>query len=196
VAQENVAVASDSPKIALFDMDGTLVDFDGAIQRDMRKLQAPGEVPYIRGSNDEDVPYLDARLNLIRRQPGWWKNLERLQLGWDVLEAARDIGFDITVLTKGPYNTTSAWTEKVEWCRRELPHVKVTITEDKSTVYGRVLVDDWPKYVTPWLNVRPRGVVIMPAHRWNEGYSHERVVRYDGNNNDEVEDVLYRAFER
>jgi 5'-nucleotidase len=185
----------DPAKIALFDMDGTLVDFDGAITRDMRKIQHPSEVPFLRETEDVDR-YIDERLNLIRRQPGWWRNLPRFALGWDILGEAQRIGFDITVLTKGPYNTTSAWTEKVEWCRRELPEVKVTITEDKSTVYGRVLVDDWPSYVDPWLEKRPRGVVIMPAHRWNADYKHERAFRYDGKNLPEIIDVLQKAFDR
>ena len=186
----------DPAKIALFDMDGTLVDFDGQMERDMRKLQSPSESPYRRLPGDEDVPYLDERMKLIRRQIGWWKNLPKYQPGWDVLQIAREIGFNITILTKGPYNTTSAWTEKVEWCRRELPDAKVTITEDKSTAYGRVLVDDWIPYVEPWLEVLPRGIVIMPAHRWNESFIHTRVVRYDGTNLDVVRRALQTAFDR
>lgn len=170
----------DPAKIALFDMDGTLVDFNGAMERDMRSLQHPDEEPFVRKPGDDDVPYLDARMQMIRRQPGWWLNLPKYEPGWEILRIAEACGFDITILTKGPYRTTNAWTEKVEWVRRELPNAKVTITEDKSMAYGRVLVDDWPKYVLPWLKHRPRGLAILPAHPWNEGFDHPRAIRYDG----------------
>lgn len=194
---------TEAVRLALFDLDGTLADFDGAMQRDMRTLQAPGEEPFVR-ADDKGPSYLQERMRLIRKQPGWWRNLDRFQLGWDILTEALDIGFDVMVLTKGPYNTTSAWTEKVEWCRANLPYrTKVTITEDKSAVYGRVLVDDWPEYVEPWLAKRPRGIAIMPAQRWNKDYYEtgsekfkERVVRYDGSNKDLVRAVLKKAYDR
>jgi len=40
-------------------------------------------------------------------------------------------------------------------------------SQKKSLVYGKVLVDDWPDYYLPWLGVRPRGLVTVPAHPWN-----------------------------
>jgi 5'-nucleotidase len=187
---------TDSAKIALFDLDGTLVDYDGAMQRDMLTLQAPGEPRYARKDLKEEDAHLLARRRMIRQLPGWWSSMKRFQLGWDVLAWAKDVGFQPHVLTQGPWNTVGAWTEKVEWCRRELVDVPVTITQDKSLVYGRVLVDDWPGYVEPWLRKRPRGLVIMPAHPWNETYHHERVIRYDGTNPAEVQDHLERAFSR
>ncbi len=185
----------DPARIALFDLDGTLADWDGHMRDHLTRLLSPGET-LPEQIHDEKLPWLKARMDVIKRQTGWWKNLPVFQLGWNVLNMARSIGFDISILTKGPYNTTSAWTEKVEWCRERLPHVKVTITEDKSMVYGRVLVDDWPEYVEPWLRVRPRGIVIMPAQPWNRKFRHERAVRYDGTNGPEVELALGQAFNR
>jgi hypothetical protein len=196
----------DPSKIALFDLDGTLVDFDGAMRRDLNSMASPTEK--LLGPEDdiwdEKVSWLEARKNFIKNRPGWWRMLPRFQLGWDVLNQARKTGFDITILTKGPYLTTTAWTEKVDWCRGNLPYTKVTITEDKSTAYGRVLVDDWPKYIGPWLIKRPRGLVIMPAHPWNmpeemKAFPKEyfdRIVRYDGTNIDQVKEALQKAFDR
>lgn len=189
---------SDSAKIALFDLDGTLADFDGAMRRDLNSLASPSE-PLIGPEDDiwdEKKQWLENRKRLIKNSLGWWRELPRFELGWDVLREAKEIGFDITILTKGPYTTTRAWTEKVDWCRANLPYTKVTITEDKSTAYGRVLVDDWPDYFMPWLQKRPRGLVIVPAHPWNKDVKHERVVRYDGSNIEAVREALRKAFDR
>ncbi len=62
--------------------------------------------------------------------------------------------------------------------------------------YGKVLVDDWPKYLEPWLNNRPRGIGIMPAQEWNKDFKHERVVRYTGQNLKEVRTALIWAKDR
>ena len=84
-----------------------------------------------------------------------------IEAGFEVFNMLGEVGFERHVLTKGPYNTTSAWSEKVEWCRREFPDVAVTITEDKGLVYGRVLFDDWIPYILRWLTWRPRGLAVM-----------------------------------
>jgi 5'-nucleotidase len=59
-----------------------------------------------------------------------------------------------------------------------------------------VLVDDWPPYVERWLQWRPRGLVILPAQRWNEGFSHPNALRYDGSNLAQVREALARIRER
>jgi len=166
----------ESEKIALVDLDGTLADFDKAMKDDMALLAAPGEEnidPW-----DRSKPWIKARKSLIMRQHGWWKTLDTLSLGFDVLNILIDLDFEVHVLTKGPSASSIAWGEKVEWCKQYLPpEVKITLTEDKGLVYGKVLVDDWPKYITRWLEWRPRGLVIMPAHKHNEGFEHPNVIR-------------------
>jgi len=64
--------------------------------------------------------------------------------------------------------------------------VQVTLTEDKGLVYGKVLVDDWPPYIERWLTWRPRGLVIMPARRWNATFTHPQVLRYEFGRNDGI----------
>jgi len=79
-----------------------------------------------------------------------------------------------------------------------VPH-QVTITMDKGLVYGRLLVDDYPDYVSAWLRWRKRAFVIMPAHPWNEGFAHPQVYRYQGNRPEMVrvlETVVTRAREQ
>ena len=100
------------------------------------------------------------------------------------------------ILTQGPRRVPEAWSGKKEWIDANLGDVDVTITRDKGLVYGKVLVDDYPKYAERWLEHRPRGLVIMPEHKYNKGYSHPNVVRYDGSNLDEVREVLTRVKTR
>jgi hypothetical protein len=184
------------PKIALMDLDGTLADHNHALLRDLKAIAGPNESQWNPFSENEPE-YIKNRIRLIRSQRGWWENLSALPLGIKVFNTARDIGFQTTVLTKGPMSTPHAWTEKVLWCRNHLPaDIKITITEDKSSVYGRVLVDDYPPYIEPWLKVRPRGIVIMPAWDFNKDFVHPRVIRFDGNNFDQVFKALQEAYDR
>jgi len=183
-------------KIALFDMDNTLVDYSGQMARDLEDIAGPDDPPW--KDFDPTLPaYIKHRSNLIKQLPNWWFDLPKLQLGHDVLEIARELDFELHILTKGPYKTTSAWTQKVDWCRKKLvDEVKVTITEDKGLMYGRVLVDDYPGYMDRWLQWRPRGIGIMPKRDYNADYHHERVILYDGSNLDEVAAALKHAYER
>jgi 5'-nucleotidase len=173
-------------RIALFDLDGTLADYETRMRRDLRRLQAFGERTY--PLHDRSAPkYFGARLDVIKAQPGWWRRLPKLALGFDILRLAEALGFHVQILTMGPHNTASAWAEKVQWCHEHIGRsVRVTVTEDKSLVYGKVLVDDTPTYVLDWLHRHPRGCSIVPAQAANEGFAHSRVVRYDGTNLDEV----------
>ena len=187
-------------KVALFDLDGTLADYNGQLLKDLKKIASPQEPPI---DNIKDIysnigGYIEARRHMITSQVGWWLNLKKFQLGFDILKLCKDIGFDNVVLTKGPSSKYSAWSEKVEWCNKNIKeYIKgVTITNDKGLVYGWILVDDFPEYIKAWLKHRPRGLVIMPAHPYNEDYKHPNVIRYDGTNLEEVKSRLYTQFNR
>lgn len=147
----------DTEKIALFDMDGTLVDYDGQLLRSLEAIRSPHE-PHPDELYDEMPEWMEQRRQMITSQVGWWKRLPIFGLGWEVLEACKSIGFSISVLTKGPSRKCQAWAEKVEWCNEHLKGYidGVTITQDKGLVYGRVLVDDYPEYIERWLRWRPR----------------------------------------
>ncbi len=185
--------------IALFDLDGTLADYDKKIDEDYNKLKSPGEEPYAPFKKDEK-PYMKQRIRAIRNQPGWWETLEDYKPGFDILELAKALKFSIYILTKGPSSSPNAWTEKVKWVKSRItpvvPDIQVIISEDKGLIYGRVLVDDWPEYIEKWLQWRPRGIVIMPSHPWNKGFSHPNVIRYDGTNIDAVKKALEHAMNR
>lgn len=184
-------------KIALIDLDGTVADFDLTMALEMAKLAAPEEKSlnsfWPGGSKP---PHVEAREGLIKRQPDFWRNLPRIEAGFEIVEDLEKLGFGLHVLTKGPSRTTSAWTEKVDWCHEHLPQAAITITQDKALVYGRVLVDDWPPFFMAWLEVRPRGLVVCVAHPWNAGIEHPQVFRYDGTNRKELRERLLQAWNR
>lgn len=159
-----------SEAVALIDMDGTLCEYAHALKRDLELVLG----------NDLDTTSADSKENiehLIKSQPGWWRGLAPIPFGIHIANVLEKHGFKLMVLTKGPVMAKNAWTEKVEWCAEHLPHANVTITHDKGLVYGKILVDDWPQYITRWLEWRPRGMVIMPDHPWNKDFSHPNVYR-------------------
>jgi 5'(3')-deoxyribonucleotidase len=185
-------------RVADVDLDGTVADYDRRMQEELFKLMAPEErVPPTRAeAHYDDAPHMSARRHLIKSMPGFWRNLPRLERGFEVVEVLREIGFPINVLTKGPEKVFPAWTEKVEWAAEHMPYASVTITHHKFRHYARVLVDDWPRYFLPWLEVRPRGLVIAVAQPWNAGIEHPNLIRYDGTNLAQVRERAQRAFDR
>jgi FMN phosphatase YigB (HAD superfamily) len=166
--------------ICLFDLDGTLADFDAAMKRDMSALAAPGE-PESPPEREDEPTHLALRRRMVKRQPGFWRNLAPINLGISLFREAVRMGYRTAVITKAPRTNFPAWSEKVEWSHAHLlkidPELQVNLVEDKGLVYGKALVDDWPPYVEAWLAHRPRGLVILPDRPWNQGLVHPRVFR-------------------
>lgn len=184
-------------------MDGALFDHDEALRRDLLAISSPEEIKHfnlhecnLRGL--ENFQYMKNRINLVHMRPGWWRNLSIYQPGWDIYDVAREIGFCCKILTKGPSSKPQAWTEKVEcvyqWFGQDMP-IDIVGSHKRGT-YGRVLVDDYPDYMVKWLEHRPRGLGIMPVHDYNKDFNHPNVVKYDGDNIDEVRRAMQAAFNR
>lgn len=172
---------STEDKIALFDMDGTLADYDQKLAQDLALLRHTNEPEEDLNwtTEDERPDYIKARIRLVKSQPGWWESLAEIPSGFLLLWLAKKVGFTVHVLTKGPRRLPFAWGEKLQWCQKHIaPDVDITITHDKGIVYGRVLVDDYPEYMDRWLKHRPRGLGLMPATDYNVGYQHSNVIRY------------------
>ena len=169
--------------IALFDMDGSLADYDGAMLEALEELRSGGESPLSRETlwAGKELPHLAARMRLVKRQPGWWLNLRPIAEGFAVLEWCRRLGFDVHILTKGPKRHSNAWDEKVQWCQKHIGEdADIHVTSDKGLVYGKMLYDDYPDYMLRWLRHRPRGLGIMPVTPTNKDFSHPNVVMYRG----------------
>lgn len=174
-----------SEPIALFDLDGTLADFDASMRVRLEALRGPTEDPRLDETAHEEIPHIKARRRLIKNQPGFWRTLKKIDHGFQILDEARALGFRCHVLSKGPRKVPLAWSEKVEWCATHIPDLPIVLAEDKGLVYGKVLVDDWPEYIERWLEWRPRGLVLAVAQPWNVGIERQfpdNVVRYDGTN--------------
>jgi 5'(3')-deoxyribonucleotidase len=162
--------------IALFDLDSTLADFNASMVEKLSLLAAPNDPPIVM--TEVQPKHIRARKSMIKKSSGFWENLPRVEAGFEVYAVAKDLGFAPHILTKGPDTSTNAWTEKVHWCKREVPDAQITISQNKGLVYGRVLVDDWPPYITQWLEWRPRGLVVMLDWPHNQGFEHPNVLRY------------------
>jgi 5'-nucleotidase len=177
--------------IGLFDMDGSLADFDGALRRDLERMRAPQEPPIGADLWDDTPPHLEERMRLIRSSPGWWRSLPAIEAGFVVYRLAQELGFNNQILTKGPKRFATAWQEKLEWCQRYFgDDIDVHVVSDKRVVYGKFLYDDYPGYMLRWLRHRPRGLGIMPATEANQDFRHPNVLRWDGTNLDAVRRAL------
>jgi hypothetical protein len=88
--------------------------------------------------------------------------------------------------------------EKVQWCEKqpELAEADIHLTMNKGLVYGKLLFDDFPDYMTKWLRHRPRGLGIMPVTAYNGAYSQPNVVKYDGTNVEAVVTAMQIAYDR
>ncbi len=183
--------------IALFDMDGTLCDYDKGLFDTLESIRSPIEPVYHPPLRDDVPDYLKKRTDLIMASSSWWENLERLSLGWEILDVAKRLDYKTMILTQGPRKNPESWKGKKKWIDKNLGvDTEVTITRDKGIVYGKVLVDDFPKYIERWLSWRERGLVIMPANNSNKSYKHPQVIRYDGTNINEVSRAMMMARNR
>jgi 5'(3')-deoxyribonucleotidase len=166
----------------------------------LEAIRSPDE-PEITAVNMYDFenkcPHIKNRMRLIKRQVGWWSNLPVIESGMQILNLAKQVGFDIHILTKGPDKISNAWKEKVDWVHEHLGYdVNIHVTSDKSLTYGKVLFDDYPEYMAAWLKWRPRGLGIMPVTSYNTHYTHPNVIKWDGTNVEEVTQALKLAYER
>ncbi len=190
-------------KIALFDIDGVLADYEGQIRKDLALL---GEEELPDDLFSHDIPkWLDNRIKMIQSQDGWWENLPVIQSGLELIKLCVDIGFNIHILTQGPRLAKNAWTEKFAWCDKYVAPMAfdygISVTRNgKGLHYGRLFVDDYPPYMDSWLQHRSRGLGLMPRWRINEAYSHPQVFKYDFELNNwktqELIDRIKYAYDR
>jgi len=179
--------------VALFDLDGTLADFIGGMQKELDKMRGPGEPVWDIESElqDNEPEYITARRRCVKNGVGFWRNLLKYKPGFDILDTCMKLNFKINIFSKAPKKQLSAFTEKAEWCEKYMPcSYDISLVQDKSLHYGKVLVDDWPPYIGPWLEHRPRGLVIMPAHKYNESFARPQIIRYDRTNLNKVREAL------
>lgn len=180
--------------IALFDMDGTLCDYETALTKSLEELRSPSEPKFTGPVRDNSPEYIRKRADLIRADVNWWANLPKLKLGWDILAISIELEYRNMILTQGPRKNPNSWSGKKIWIDKNLGEdTDITITRDKGLIYGKVLVDDFPGYIERWLKWRKNGLVIMPASAENADYKHPQVIRYTGENLEQVREAMERA---
>jgi beta-phosphoglucomutase-like phosphatase (HAD superfamily) len=181
-------------KIALFDMDDTLVDYRGKLLRDLAENMGDEFLKDLDLYSEERIPLvIRQKIKQIRQQKGWWASLPYNNDGVQLWQYFRNNGFETHILTKAPYRKedSNGWSEKFEWHKIFLPEAEnFTETLDKTTTFGNILVDDWPSYVTPWLEQWKDSVAILPVRPYNLDFKHPRAIHYDGKNFKELEKFL------
>ena len=180
-------------QIAYFDLDGSLADFYGTMSRSLQLLASPEEtISYEELHKLEKLPHIHERMTVIKAQPGWWLNLDRIEPGFEVLKRARNFGYEVHILSRGPDNCSSGWKEKVEWCKNqpELENVPIHVVSDKSIAIGELLYDDHPKYALNWLEFNPNGLIIMPETNYNVDFKHPNIVKHNESSIEDVTDAL------
>jgi len=179
--------------IALFDMDGTVCDYEAGLQESMGRIKSPSDEEINLMHNKNMPDYLKERRSLVLKSEEWWENLPKFKLGFDIWDLAGELEYRRMILTQAPRHNPQALSGKMKWIYKNLGEVDFTMTRDKGLVYGKVLVDDYPEYIERWLEWRPRGLAIMPASEFNKDYKHKQVIRYNGSNFDEVKEAMKNA---
>lgn len=116
-------------KIVYIDLDGVLVDFDGAVDclTDEERIACGGEF--------KNIPGFFSRL---KPMPG-------------ALEAFRVLStvFDVYILSTAPWNNPSGWADKLQWVKKFLgdaAHKRLILTHHKNLNRGDYLIDDALKH--------------------------------------------------
>jgi len=172
-------------KIAIVDMDNTLVDYTEGMRLEYDALCSPNEENYEaakkRYEGKEWPDHLWQRIQTIYGRVDWWYNLEPLSVGFEIVEVLKSRGYEIHVGTSGPSDHPRSWMEKYQWVKDFFPKADaVHITRDKSILGGQILVDDWPDYITKWQDYNHGGFVVVPAHHYNKHLTMQTdVLRYE-----------------
>lgn len=171
----------------LIDMDNTLCDFEGQLKKDIFQLSnhpPSTEINYRLSSCPQDI---QKKSKIIMSSPGWWQNLPTLKDGLELYKLAKEGGAYIEILTKAPKTYPLAWTEKFLWCKKNIPDVdNINLTLQKKKYPGDILIDDWPDYITSWLDYNQNSKAILPLREWNKDYTHPRAIHYNGKNTEQV----------
>lgn len=148
-----------SDRIALFDMDETIVDFTGPLRERLARTFSPGEeMP----PDLFNMPmHMYERIQAIKKEPGFWRNLPPLAWGMELMSIFREKGYEIHIVSKGPTTGAIAWSEKVEWVEEHLTDVTLHLTQNKAMIQGDVFIEDRWDFLKAWLTRNPRGYGIM-----------------------------------
>ncbi len=157
--------------IRLYDVDGVLLDFVGAVFR-------------ARGESREPVlryDFLTANDKVMLRSPDFWETLHPMPGAMAAIDRRRAIGHDIVAVT-APWHSCKGW----GFVRRHLlkKHFgihqdNVIITHRKDLVRGDYFVDDNPDTVSLWGLRNPGGTPRLYDATYNQDAFGFKRVRWD-----------------
>ena len=180
-------------KIAYFDLDGSLANFDLVMYTQLLKKfgDRAKQLDHVYDSEDKPAD-ITAEIRRVKGIKNWWLNLPRIEAGFVIVNLCKEMGYEIHIASRGPSHYPQAWAEKLMWCQKqpELKDSPVHIVSEKSILMGDILYDDNAKYMNQWLAGNPSGVGIMLAKPENSTYKNQKVVRYNGANLKEVKELL------
>ena len=95
--------------VALIDLDGTTADYDTRMLQQLNDIASPWEQAYQLVPYGDITDWLEARMDLIKRQPGFWEHLPPIPIGIEIAELLQsELEFRLMVLTKGPKRNVAA----------------------------------------------------------------------------------------
>lgn len=181
-------------KIAYFDLDNSLADYEQAVLDGLESLRSPNEE--ITTSIIGRLPdHIFRRKCLITSSVDFWVNLKPIDLGFQVIEICKKIGYKIVVLTCTPKLNPNAATGKLIWSQKHLgKDIDFKLVSQKNIDFGHVLYDDFPEYMDGWLKTNPNGLGLVPSCSHNVNYNNNQTVKVNFENLDHVYNLLKEKY--
>jgi len=143
-------------KVLYMDMDGVLVDFQSGIDA---------------LSEEEKETYK----NQLDNVPGIFSKMKPIE---GAIESYKELTkyFDVYILSSGPWNNPSAWSDKLVWIKEylgDLAYKKLIISSNKNLNIGDYLIDDRPNngakdFEGELIPFRSKEFPDSPFKNWND----------------------------
>ena len=167
-------------KIALVDLDYTLVQFSEGMIPELKKLEAPNENNDYSNLISHEKEYIVNRMRSVFSKQGFWINLPPNEACMMLYKYIAE-RFETYILTKALNYCSLAWKEKVDWIHKHLgQNINIMVVTDKKLVRGDLLFDDDPRNADSWLKYNPNGRVLMPIRSHNKDATVDtNVIKWD-----------------
>lgn len=155
-------------KIIYLDLDGVLVDFvSGALKEiGVTEYSIPQNEYNIENWGGVNISTEDFWLAIDKTNEHFWANLEKFSWADDLVELCQDFGevFFLSSPSRNPYCVAG----KMLWIQKHYPklvrNVILTGKKHHCSAKGRVLIDDSPHKVTPFLKYGGEGILFPAAY--------------------------------
>lgn len=170
-------------KVVLIDMDNTIVNFDKRFDEQWQKKYP--DLPFIPCSErksfhiEKSFPKeLENNVLDIFHEPGFFRQLEPIEHAVNALHDIDGAGFEIKLCTAPLTEAPNCMTEKYEWVKEHLGKrwlKKLIITDDKTMIKGKVLIDDKPNIVG---NYTPEWIQVYFDTSYNRACGGQRIISW------------------